>query len=130
MPIDYKTYHPKWKKISAFIRYHRARNKCERCGAPNEMVIIRNESGWTIAADECQQWNWEKIKASNSAGDLEHFTKVVLAVAHLDRNKHNNRFWNLAALCQSCHLRHDRSQHVRNRKYGRHHKERQIEIPF
>lgn len=44
-------------------------------------------------------------------------------VAHIDRNKHNNRFSNLVALCQRCHLRHDHQQHIANRKYGRNHKQ-------
>lgn len=35
MPIDYKKYHPKWKKISIFIRKYRAKNKCEECNVKN-----------------------------------------------------------------------------------------------
>lgn len=46
-------------------------------------------------------------------------SKVVLTVAHIDHDKTNNRFNNLAALCNGCHLRHDVKQHVANRKYGR-----------
>ena len=34
--------------------------------------------------------------------------KVVLTVAHLDQNPLNNDEANLAALCQRCHLNHDR----------------------
>lgn len=89
MPIDYKKYHPKWKLISKLIRLRRAQNKCEWCGSVN--------------------------------GEPHPITgsKVVLTVAHIDRNKDNNRFSNLAALCQRCHLRHDAKQHADNRKYGR-----------
>jgi hypothetical protein len=46
-------------------------------------------------------------------------SKIVLTVAHIDHDKNNNRFNNLAALCQKCHLKHDINQHVDNRKYGR-----------
>lgn len=98
MPIDYKEYHPKWKLISLFIRKYRANNKCEWCGAKN--------------------------------GEPHPITgsKVILTVAHLDQDKSNNRFHNLAALCQRDHLNHDRNQHVRNRKYGRNHKLNQLKL--
>lgn len=38
-------------------------------------------------------------------------SRVYLAVAHVDRDRSHNRFHNLAALCQRCHLNHDRPQH-------------------
>ena len=89
MPINYKNYHPKWKLISRMIRFTRAKNLCEWCSAVNGQP--HPVTG----------------------------TKVVLTVAHIDRNRTNNRFWNLAALCQRCHLNHDRNDHIFNRKYGR-----------
>lgn len=98
MPINYKEYHPKWKLISRLIRFTRAKNQCEWCGAINSQPHPITRS------------------------------KVVLTVAHIDRNKDNNRFWNLAALCQRCHLKHDVCQHVNNRKYGKHWKKHQINI--
>ena len=36
---------------------------------------------------------------------------MVLACAHLDHDVSNNRPGNLAALCQRCHLIHDRAEH-------------------
>jgi hypothetical protein len=89
MPIDYKEYHPKWSLISRLIRFVRAKNKCEWCGAENKKPHPKTGS------------------------------KVVLTVAHIDHDKTNNDFKNLAALCQKCHLSHDIKQHVDNRKYGR-----------
>jgi 5-methylcytosine-specific restriction endonuclease McrA len=89
MPIDYSQYHPKWKLISKLIRFNRANNRCEWCNAVN----------------------YEPNPITGS--------KVVLTVAHIDHDKTNNRFNNLAALCQRCHLQHDIMQHVDNRKYGR-----------
>jgi 5-methylcytosine-specific restriction endonuclease McrA len=88
MPIDYSKYHPKWRLISKLIRYNRAKHKCEWCGAIN----------------------YQSHPVTGS--------KVILTVAHIDRNKNNNRFNNLAALCQRCHLNHDRKHHIRKRKYG------------
>ena len=100
MPIDYKQYHPKWSLISRLIRFKRAGNKCEWCGAEN--------------------YQPHPITGS----------KVILTVAHIDRNKDNNQFSNLAALCQKCHLNHDLPQHINNRMYGRKWKEQQIFIDY
>ena len=55
-------------------------------------------------------------------------TKVVLTVAHVDHDKSNNRFWNLKAWCQRCHLAHDLPHHIYNRKYGRKAKENQYNL--
>lgn len=98
MPIDYKEYHPKWKLISRLIRFKRANNMCEWCGAEN-------------------------YKPHPVTG-----SKVVLTVAHIDHDKKNNRFGNLAALCQKCHLKHDLPHHIQNRKYGRNWKRSQLEL--
>lgn len=98
MPINYKEYHPKWSLISRLIRFRRAENRCEQCAAEN--------------------YQPHPITGS----------KVVLTVAHLDHDKDNNKFDNLAALCQRCHLYHDRWQHAANRKYGRHWKRAQLKL--
>jgi hypothetical protein len=42
-------------------------------------------------------------------------TRVVLATAHLDGDPTNNRLTNLRALCQRCHMLHDRPQHLAQR---------------
>jgi len=100
MPLNYSEYHPKWSLISRLIRFYRANNNCEFCGIPNYTLI---------------------------PGKL---SKVVLTVAHLDHNKNNNRFSNLKALCQKCHLNYDRSRHIHNRKFGRNHLKCQLSLPF
>jgi hypothetical protein len=38
-------------------------------------------------------------------------TRVVLAVTHLNHDPTDNRLRNLYALCQRCHLLHDRVHH-------------------
>jgi 5-methylcytosine-specific restriction endonuclease McrA len=97
VPINYKQYHPKWTLIRRLI-LKRAANKCE--GSPK--------------FPNCQAHNHQPHPVTKS--------KVVLTIAHLDRNKDNNQFTNLKALCQRCHLMHDIKQHTANRKYGRNHK--------
>ena len=42
-------------------------------------------------------------------------TRVVLASANLNHDPGDNRPRNLAALCQSCHMRHDTGEHRRRR---------------
>ena len=92
MPIDYTEYHPKWSLISRLIRFKRAGNRCETCGAENYLP--------------------HPITGS----------KVILTVAHIDHNKGNNRFSNLIAECQWCHLSRDLHRHIANRQYGRNHR--------
>lgn len=98
MPIDYKTYHPKWNLISRFIRFYRARNRCEFCGAENYQP--HPETG----------------------------SRVVLTVAHLDHDIRNNSFFNLRALCQRCHLRYDAKHHARNARKTRIKKSKQLNL--
>ena len=125
MPIRKKDYPPNWKEISIQIRTE-AGWKCEWCGVPNKAVIERlpsgkfkqidwiNETDGTIVASN--QLNFKRLRYHG-------LTRVVLTVAHLDRNTKNNQIDNLAALCQKCHLGHDIIQHIQNRRYGRHHTE-------
>ncbi len=135
MPINYAEYHPKWSLISYLIRYARAGNKCEKCGLPNKAIIKRLENGsyrmpfmseWDAVHSRIRQ----KHTTMTESLKYHDLTKVVLTVAHLDHNKHNNKFNNLAALCQRCHLHHDRHQHAANRKYGRNWKKDQLSINF
>lgn len=100
MPIDLKQYHPKWTLISRIIRFTRAKNHCEWCNAEN----------------------YQPHPVTGS--------RVILTVAHIDQDKDNNRFSNLAALCQRCHLSHDRPYHINKRKYGKQWKRDQTRIEF
>lgn len=81
MPIrpENKARYPKdWKIRSRFIRFFRARNRCEWCGAEN--------------------YQPHPITGS----------RVVLTVAHVfDDRPEASSLLNLAALCQRCHNRHD-----------------------
>lgn len=126
MPIDYSEYHPKWSLISFLIRKRRANDKCEWCGVSNGKFIKREGSTFRYACQTDLDMIYSRIKCSQSnlTESLKYhgFTKVVLTVSHIDHDKTNNRFENLAALCQKCHLGHDMKEHVNNRKYGRNHK--------
>jgi 5-methylcytosine-specific restriction endonuclease McrA len=89
MPIDYSKYPADWKDISQRIRFERANNHCEWCGAEN-------------------------YKPHPETG-----SKVILTVAHLNHDTMDNRDANLAALCQRCHLRHDADIHAQNARRTR-----------
>lgn len=99
-PIDYSEYPEEWKTISEFIRFERAENQCETCGAEN----------------------YQPHPLTGS--------KVILTVAHINHIKNDVRYNpvdydpndpenNLVAECQRCHLARDLHRHVQNRKYGK-----------
>ena len=81
-------YPPNWPAISRRIRFERAGNRCEWCGAANHW--FHPETG----------------------------SVVVLTVAHLDHNPANNTDDNLAALCQACHNRDGAPKRAANRKHN------------
>lgn len=129
MPIDYSEYHPKWRLISYLIRVVRAKGRCEKCGIRNYSIIDKRDrrrpspDQWIMFNDLLKR-DYSRAQAMRSMG----FTKIILTVAHIDHDKTNNRFENLAAWCQKCHLTHDIKQHVENRKYGRYHKRGQYKL--
>jgi len=90
MPIrpENKSRYPKdWKLRSRFVRFYRAKNKCEWCGAEN--------------------YQPHPITGS----------KVVLTVAHVfDDRPEASGLMNLAALCQRCHNGHDAGARQRRRR--------------
>lgn len=88
-PDKKKLYPPDWKEISKRIRFERAGNKCEWCGAENH-------------------------KPHPITGGM-----VTLTVAHLDHNPANCDEGNLRALCNACHLRYDAQHHAKNARQTR-----------
>ena len=125
MPINYDEYPPNWKTEIRPAVLKRANNCCEWCGVRNHAFIHRYGKGkndWKYWPEgmESEAWSLDGLKA----------TKVILTIAHLDHDKTNYdvQLDRLAALCQKCHLGHDMAHHVRNRKYGRKHRENQLNL--
>lgn len=89
-PENVARYPADWALRSRFVRFYRARNRCEWCGARNGF-------------------------AHPITGSL-----VVLTCAHVyDDAPEASSLLNLAALCQRCHNRHDaatRAQGIRERR--------------
>lgn len=118
MPINKLNYPVNWPSISIQVRQE-ANWICEWCQAPNAANIRRSRGAdfevvEKVAEEATNKMKWPRLKYHG-------LTRVVLSVAHLDRDSNNNDRANLAALCQRCHLNHDIHQHLRNRRYGRNH---------
>lgn len=122
MPIhdDLRWFYPiDWPLISRRIRYGRAKGRCERCGRPDKVTILQLPDGrW----QDPQSQSWRADDGSPvDFPDIVEFCQArkrrfVLGTAHLDHNPANSAPSNLAALCQRCHLRHDREEHRRRRR--------------
>ena len=79
MPIDYRRYPKDWHVRSKFVRFYRAKGRCEWCGAEN-------------------------YKPHPETG-----SRVILTCAHVyNKDPMAASLLNLAALCQRCHLNHDK----------------------
>ena len=89
MPIDKTKYPDDWNEISSRIRFERALNKCEICGVEN--------------------YKPHPLTKKN----------VILTVAHINRDTTDNRDENLKAMCQRCHLNHDRKDNSKRKRYGK-----------
>ena len=131
MSIRKQDYPPDWPAISRAAR-ERAGQKCEWCGTRNGYWIIRDAAPTqyirVVLNGQIAQkpfGDFQEVFPQNLSREYYKSlgaTKIILTVAHLDRDRSNNAPSNLAALCQRCHLNHDRhAQHIPGRKYGRYH---------
>ncbi len=123
MPIrpEYRWLYPiDWKQLSAVIRFERAKGQCQGCGRPHGHIICHLGDGrWW----DPQRQVWRdgqgrrvgRVLVVESLQEQVRTTRVVLATAHRDHDPTNNRRRNLVALCQRCHLQHDREEHHRRR---------------
>lgn len=124
MPIDYKKYPKDWKTRIRPDILKRAENKCEMCGVENGKSVWRGE--W--CGEPCYQYDDTGVIHNADDGDIiginyvTHIEKcnkgtiIVLTIAHLDHDINNNDYGNLKALCQRCHLHHDKGQHGETRR--------------
>ena len=115
-PID-------WPQISASIRFSAApkvgaSGAAARTGASSFTSATaaggtsKRRSGATAKGKALARL---PARAPSPEGEAIRTTKVILAAAHLDHDPGNNRPRNLKALCQRCHMLHDRDEHQRRR---------------
>jgi len=105
------------QELSASVRFYRAGGRCEQCRRPHGQTIHHLGDGrWFDPIEELwrndqgQEIEWPAYSDYKALKKM----RVVLAAAHLDHDPGNNRPSNLKeALCQRCHLRHDRREHRR-----------------
>ena len=123
MPIrpEYRWLYPiDWPQLSALIRFERAKGQCEGCGRSHGRVICHLGDGrrWDPESAAWRDGAGRRIRGLLEVENLQahvRTTRVVLAAAHRDHDPTNNRPRNLVALCQRCHLIHDREEHRRRR---------------
>jgi len=111
-------YPPQWHESIKHDVREQAGQRCVRCGHPYEA----GAGEWSPCDERCRHCGPVRVLASEGghvevvvAEDDEVAAMVrdgspvdaqwrILTVHHLDGNKANCRWWNLAALCQRCHL--------------------------
>lgn len=132
MPCNYDDYPANWKtEIRARI-LERAYGHCEFCGVPNYAIILRHNKNNAIyrvlraktvegALDDMESAKHKHPGCIIEFGMWRRPIRIVLTIAHLDHDTAHNDDSNLAALCQRCHLRHDRNQHAATRARNQNH---------
>jgi hypothetical protein len=107
-------YPAEWRELSRHVRFVRAKGLCQNCGRPH-LVTVRclPDGRWFDEKDV--RWRSGRGRPASWPDLVEVIdvktTRVVLAAAHLDNNPSHNRFRNLRAFCQRCHMIHDREHH-------------------
>ena len=123
MPIrrEHRWFYPiDWAQLSAVIRFRRAQGRCEQCRRPHGGLVHHLGDGrwWDEQASTWRNGRGRalrRLSPPNRLGQPIQSTRVFLACAHVDHDPANNRFRNLKALCQRCHMLHDRGEHRRQR---------------
>src|SRR5271169_4411982 len=111
-------YPPHWSQLSSHVRFQRAEGRCQRCGRPH-LVLLRCLPDGRWFDEQAATWRDRRGRPARWPDLMEtarfRKTRVVLAAAHLDSDPTNNRLKNLRALCQRCHMLHDRPHHLAQR---------------
>jgi hypothetical protein len=103
-----------------------AGNRCIRCGHPegDRMLVTDDDNRAGEIEVTARNYRWELIEDGRDAGSWRYFIFAdcddscthadkghpaiqklrILTVHHLTGQKDDNRWWNLLALCQVCHL--------------------------
>lgn len=113
-PENAGRYPPDWPQVRKRI-LEREAHRCKRCRAPDRERIARGagrHAGTYMTAEaELYDARTGELLANqyrHSDYELSHMVIVVLTIAHLDQVIEHGDDSNLAALCQFCHLEHDR----------------------
>lgn len=105
-----------WPALSRRIR-EREGQACKWCLAPNGVYVRRSKRDprvWRRAEDFAPACGRDPFEV-----EWGRAVRIVLTVAHLNHTPEDSREENLAALCQRCHLGHDKEQHAETRRRSR-----------
>jgi integrase-like protein/resolvase-like protein len=106
------------RELSSQVRFDRAEGRCQRCRRPH-LTLIRCLPDGRWFDEQATTWRDRRGRTARWSDLVEatqfQMTRVVLAAAHLDSDPTNSRLTDLRALCQRCHLLHDRSHHLAQR---------------
>ena len=94
-------YGREWRTVTRPRILKRAGDRCELCRAPNGVIVWRLHRWWGKR---------RRIRWANA-----HLVRIVLTIAHLNHTAGDDRDENLKALCQWCHLNHDKEHHRTSR---------------
>ena len=90
--------------------------RCEACGRPHGATVAVI-GDWRL---DPYLGMWRGPKGRRiilpRRPEVARMVRVVLATAHVDHDPTNNAGRNLRAWCGSCHLAHDRQEHLRRRQ--------------
>ncbi len=125
MPIkrEFRWLYPvDWPQLSSMVRFGRAAGRCQCCRRPHgaDVVHLRDGRWWDATVEIWRNGRGQVLSRLQPPALLHGIklrtTRVYLATAHMDHDPTNNRPGNLKALCQRCHLAHDRAEHQRRRR--------------
>jgi len=137
-----------WRAIRETILARDGR-ACQRCAKPDrELVAVRRDGSgrWSLdlvhalgrynvavamtirtCRDAIARRDWKVIRWFDGTGARTpapaagpvFLIRCVVTIAHLNHDSTDHADSNLAALCQRCHLAHDRQQHLANARRTR-----------
>lgn len=112
-------YPANWRDISRRVRFERAGGRCQNCKRPHgqEIKCLPDGRWFDPAAGTWRSTRGRPAAWPNLIEAIETRSWTVrLAAAHLDNHPWNSKLRNLRALCQRCHLAHDRPYHLARRR--------------
>ena len=125
MPIDYNLYPKDWKTHIRPRILQRARHRCEQCGLPNHCTALSKSR---VQLLEPQPYKTALANVGWYHEPEDRAIVIVLTIAHLDHDTTNNADTNLAALCQRCHLTHDKEHHATSARSNRAKRSNQLSL--